>query len=129
MIDDVYAIFEDKITVELMLEHVLGYSPVTVSDLRLDKYRNMTGTEVKKLILSSKSVTSEQIQGLLEKPIVKKVEQSYKDHFNAKKRRSLFGRSMMQAWGDRFKTGSDKVEYVEKNERINRALKIESYVF
>ena len=47
------------------------YCPVTVSSLREDEF---TDREIKELLLSSKAVTSKQIEKLLEMPIVKRVE-------------------------------------------------------
>lgn len=76
-IDEVYAEFEDKPMVEMLLEHALDYYPATVGDLRLDEFGNRTKNEIKTLILQSKSVTKEEIKELLQRPEVKQFREIY----------------------------------------------------
>lgn len=88
IIDDVYAGFEDKATVELILEHVYNYSPISVSDLRLDQYGNMTDKQIKELLLKSKSVASQKIEELLNQPKVKQIQTEYKRHLVDQEKRN-----------------------------------------
>lgn len=54
IIDEIYSEFEDRATVEMLLEHALGYFPLTVNDLRLSRFGSKTDKEIKLLILESK---------------------------------------------------------------------------
>jgi len=63
VIDEVYLEFDNKEEVLRGLE-ILGYSIMTVEDFRMDGF---TDSEIRKLVLESKKVTSQQINELLEK--------------------------------------------------------------